>query len=412
MKHCNQTKTGALKCAIILAFSFYLLPVSAQVGSSFSTNLFISGRAGGVLYNNDNGMAVGFGGGASLGKWIAEPLALRASVDAAMVSNLEQTADGSGSTMHLFTSLDALWDLWPVIGDGPQDWYVRFYPMVGIGGLFRSTPEGDLSQYNVFQVSLGFHAPFSLDRYAKCVGFLEYRLFCLPDNYDGNSDGVSMSMMSLGLTRRFNSDPYHRRTAQESRSIRDDWFAGIAIGPNFSSFDFFANASDGVAMLGVAPEIMIGRNYSNFWTLRLELTGLSAHEQYDTLTFTAESYSFSFLHADMMVNLSHALYFKRGVKWNVLPYLGVGPVWRYDKKKMNMAGNLGVMVRRYINEAGDFFVDAKYAMIPPSIGGGTGPSGNIYAVAIPSITVGYLYNFGTNSTRYRLPASHSLECVY
>lgn len=400
------------KCLVLLVFSFYFLPLSAQVGSSFQTNLFFGGKAGAVLYSNDNGTAFGFGGGACIGKWIAEPLALRVSLDVASVASRDNTPDGD-MMLHMFGSIDALWDLWADFGSGPQDWFVRFYPMVGIGGLFRGEPGADGTPYNVFQVSLGFHAPFSFSRYSKWAGFLEYRFFCLPQGYDNNASHASMHNVSLGFTRRFNSDPYHRRTANESRGVRDDWFVGAGIGPNFSAFDLFTNPhSGGLAMIGVAPEIMIGRNYSNFWTLRLELTGLSAHEAFDTLMETADNYMFTFVHADVMINLTHALYFKRGVKWNFLPYLGVGPVWRYDVMKLNMAGNFGVMARRYLNEAGDFFIDAKYVMVPPSIGGGRGPSGNIYRVGIPSITAGYIYNFGVTSSRYRQPASHSNECVY
>ncbi len=401
------------KVLLLLLSVAAIAGAGAQVGSSFQTNLFLNGKGGVVLYNNDNGMALGFGGGATIGKWVAEPLALRFGIDAASVADRQQTADGSGSTLHLFASIDAMWDLRTVFGNGPQDWYVRAYPFVGIGGMFRARDNDESQLYNTFQVSFGVHAPFSLNRYSNWAGFLEYRLFLLPDQYDNNSDGVSMHYVTLGFTRRFNVDPYHRRTATESRAMRDDWFVGFGIGPNYSSFEALTNPNaGGLAMIGVAPEIMVGKNYSNFWTLRLELTGLSAHEAYDTLKQSAERYMFTYLHGDLMINLSHALYFKRGVKWNVLPYVGVGPVWRYDDKKMNMAGNAGIMFRRYINEAGDFFVDAKYVMVPPSVGGGRGPSGSIYGVGIPSITAGYIYNFGVTSTRYRLPASHSSECVY
>lgn len=411
MKH-NNIISKILKCLTLLVFSFYLLPAFAQVGSSFQTNLFVSGKAGGVLYNNDNGMAVGFGGGLSIGKWIAEPLALRANVDMGMIPSREQTATG-GSTMHLQPSLDAIFDLWAVFGDGPQNWYIRVYPMVGIGGLFRSFDLNEDNPYNVFEVSMGLHIPFSYPRYTKWAGFLEYKYIMLPERYDRNPGNVGLNSISLGLTRRFNMDPNHRRTAQESHDVGDDWFAGCGIGVNYSSFDLFSNPNlGGMAMIGVAPEIMFGRNYSNFWTLRIGLTGLSAHEQFDTLSSTAKEYMFTFVHADLMVNISHAINFKRGVKWNVLPYIGVGPVWRYDDMVMNMAGNLGIMFRRYLNEAGDFYIDAKYVMVPPAIGGGRGPSGSIYGVGLPSITAGYIYNFGVTSARYRQPASHTLDCVY
>ena len=35
-------------------------------------------------------------------------------------------------------------------------------------------------------------------------------------------------------------------------------------------------------MIGLAPEFMMGRNFSNFWTIRVMLGGLTAHEQYDS----------------------------------------------------------------------------------------------------------------------------------
>lgn len=397
---------------LFFIFHFSFQSVSAQVGSSFQTNMFFSGKGGAVLYNNDNGNAFGFGGGLYLGKWISEPMALRAGFEVVSVPCRDQTPDGTAS-LHFMASIDAIWDLWTAFGNGPQDWYLRVYPMLGIGGLLRGEPNDDGTPYNVFQMSVGIHAPFSLSRYSKWAGFLEYRLYCLPEGYDANQRHATLQSVSLGFTRRFNRDPYHRRTATESRAVRDDWFAGAAIGANYSAFDLFTNPnSGGTAMIGVAPEIMVGRNYSNFWTLRFEFTGLTAHEAFDTLSLTALQYRFTYFHADVMVNLTHAINFKRGVKWNALPYVGVGPIWRYDKMNLNMAGTLGLMMRRYLNESGDFFIDAKYVMVPPSIGGGRGPSKSIYRVGIPSITVGYLHNFGITSTRYRLPASFSNECVY
>ncbi len=407
------------KLLSILFTVAFLQMAYAQVGSSFSTNLFLNGQAGMTHYSNINGGSFGIGAGVAVGKWIAEPLAIRIGLDVANVSTTSQIAAGDGSTkLHLFASLDALWDFWSIFGFGPQDWYVRAYPMVGIGGIFRGPDKYDTEEdtqvpYNSFQIMIGLHVPFSFSRYSTWAGFLEYKNFILPSSYDKNDGNVGMNMITLGVTKRFNQDPYHRRTAQESNGSHDDLFVGCGIGLNYSTFEPFNNPyPGGMAMIGVAPEIMIGRNYSNFWTLRLELTGISGHEPYDTLSQSSNRYMFTFLHGDLMVNLSHALSFRRGVKWNFLPYLGVGPIWRYDNLDFNIAGNLGLMVRRYINEAGDFFVDAKYIMIPPSIGGGKGPSGNIYGDGLPTITVGYIYNFGVTSTRYRLPASHSMDCVY
>ena len=167
-------------------------------------------------------------------------------------------------------------------------------------------------------------------------------------------------------------------------------------------------------MYGVAPEVMFGRNYSNFWTIRFQLGGLTAHEPYDTINDEAgESYTFSTLHADLMVNLTHALKFRRGKKLNVLPYLGAGAIWRYDDLKFDMAADAGIMFRYYVGIHSDFYVDLKYTMVTPRIGGGTGPESAVggsalkpaqFWVGLPSLTVGYIYNFGHSTTRYRLPA--------
>ncbi|MBR6843718.1 MAG: hypothetical protein IKM79_01325, partial [Bacteroidales bacterium] len=69
----------------------------------------------------------------------------------------------------------------------------------------------------------------------------------------------------------------------------------------------------------------------------------------------------------------------------------------------DMAADFGLFVRRYISKEGDFFIDLKYVMMAPRIGGGAGPEGDIYGVGIPSLTFGYIHNFGHSSTRYRVP---------
>ena len=158
---------------------------------------------------------------------------------------------------------------------------------------------------------------------------------------------------------------------------------------------------------------MFGRNCSNFWTIRFELTGLTAHGPYDTINEQAgDGYTFGMLHSDVMLNLTHAIKFTRGKKLNVLPYLGAGMVWRFDKPQFDMGADFGVMLRYYIGRRSDLYADLKYLMVPPRIGGGIGPEGplpgifgyNVVWVGLPSITLGYIYNFGTNTTRYRLPA--------
>ena len=156
-------------------------------------------------------------------------------------------------------------------------------------------------------------------------------------------------------------------------------------------------------MVGVAPEIMFGRNFSNFWTVRFEATGLTGHQVFDTVRQEAgDAFTFTMIHADLMMNLSHAFGFKRGVHWSIMPYLGAGTIWRYDNVRFDMAADFGIFFRRYISREGDLFVDLKYIMAAPgSIGGGNIPSGKFYGFGLPSLTVGYIHNFGHSTTRYR-----------
>ena len=163
-------------------------------------------------------------------------------------------------------------------------------------------------------------------------------------------------------------------------------------------------------MYGITPEVMFGRNYSNVWTIRFELSGLTAHEPYDTVESQAGAqYTFSNFHTDVMVNLTHVVGFTRGVRLNVLPYLGAGLIWRFDNPTFNMTGDIGVMLRYYLGHHSDIYLDAKYMMVPPTIAGIQPEPGQELSKtygdwgALPSITVGYIYNFGSSSTRYRYP---------
>ena len=104
-----------------------------------------------------------------------------------------------------------------------------------------------------------------------------------------------------------------------------------------------------------------------------------------------------------MINISTLVTKGRGVNLNVMPYLGAGPVWRFDNAIYDVAANVGVMLRYYLSQKSDLYLDCRYVVVPPHIGGGTAPSGNFYSVGLPSLTAGYIFNFGHNTTRYRMP---------
>ena len=399
------------KIVISLLLLFTLSGAQAQIGTGFGVNMFLSADAGASMYSNRyNDNPVGFSGGISVGKWILTPLAFRVGFDFKTIPSTYQGLSYTSS--FAFADAAFLWDFTSTFFR-TRNWRINVYPMIGLGLAYRAAVTVGSKSFGTdheFQTMLGLHVPVRIGNHWDI--FAEYKCRFLPEAFDGSNGDVYLHSLTGGFTCRFANSPFNRRTEYESRGTDEDWFFGVGIGPNFSSFTF---TNLGKAdMYGVAPEVMFGRNYSNFWTIRFQLGGLTAHEPYDTINDEAgESYTFSTLHADLMVNLTHALKFRRGKKLNVLPYLGAGAIWRYDDLKFDMAADAGIMFRYYVGIHSDFYVDLKYTMVTPRIGGGTGPSSAVggsalksaqFWVGLPSLTVGYIYNFGHSTTRYRLPA--------
>ncbi|MBP3739698.1 MAG: hypothetical protein J6I41_01115 [Bacteroidales bacterium] len=375
----------------------------AQIGTDFGVNMFMNMGGGVSMYQYaDNPLHTGFSGGISVGKWILSPLAARITLD---FQTLSKTEDLDANAAFASTGVEFLWDFTSTFMR-IRNWRINVYPMIGLGVFLRTAHVIDGHTYGTDREVhglLGLHVPVRIS--GGWSAFAQYKCYFLPTYGYLESEVATMHSITGGFTYNFTETPFHRRTEHESRSTDEDWFAGFGLGANYSSFDLFTNPHHGgLAMLGVAPEIMFGRNFSNFWTIRFEATGLTAHEKYDTVLGEAgKGYTFTMVHADLMTNLSHLFNFKRGAYWSIMPYLGAGAIWRYDDVKFDMAADFGLFLRRYISREGDLFVDLKYIMMAPRIGGSTGPSGSIYGVGLPSITVGYIHNFGHSSTRYRQP---------
>lgn len=391
------------KIIISVMLAFGLVSAYAQIGTDFGVNMFLT-MGGGVSYyqNESKDATLGFSGGIAVGKWILSPLAGRIALDFQSVP-MKNAAEEN----HTFasTSVEFLWDFNSTFTH-IKHWRVNFYPMLGLGVYFRSSYDNASQSYATDREVhglLGFNLPVRIG--GGWDLFLEYKCYFLPVSFDEGGNANYMHSLTAGITHNFTENPFHRRTEHESRSTAEDWFVGVGIGPNYSAFDLFSNPHlGGLSMVGVAPEVMFGRNFSNFWTIRFEATGLTGHEVYDTVLKEAgDAFTFTMVHADVLINLSHALDFKRGAHWSIMPYLGAGTIWRYDRVKFDMAGDFGLFFRRYISREGDLFVDLKYILAAPRIGGSKVPSGNVYGFGLPSITVGYIHNFGRSSTRYRVP---------
>jgi hypothetical protein len=93
-----------------------------------------------------------------------------------------------------------------------------------------------------------------------------------------------------------------------------------------------------------------------------------------------------------------------------MPYLGAGPVWRYQTNPVFTVGaDAGLYIRRYVDNMSDIYFDLKYIMVPPRLAGGPGPSGSIFGVGFPIVTFGYVYNFDHSTSRYRMPVNSTIN---
>lgn len=334
------------------------------------------------------------------GVWLTAPLAFQFSADAVMGSTSSHS-----NALFLMAGAEFKWDANATLFHVYNRNFLKpipFYPILGLGVMWLNDLAASRSADNSFQMMLGLQAPFRISSHLDAI--LQYKCFFLPQGFDGSYGDNYLHSLGLGIMFRQADDPFHRRTDRYTRGIAEDWFFGLGIGPNYSAFDLFNNPnSGGFAMIGVTPEIMVGRNFSNFWSVRIALGGLIAHEQFDTVLKEAPSYRYSYLHADLMLNLTNLVTRTHGVSLSVMPYLGAGPCWRYDDPVFDLAANAGLMLRYYLTRKSDLFLDCRYVVVPPHIGGGTAPSGQFYSVGIPSLTVGYIFNFGDNTTRYRMP---------
>lgn len=402
------------KFLLTLVLAGMFAGAEAQREAAYADNTFFwSLGVGGAYYQHSGSAQMGIpAAGLYFGRWLMKPLAFRIAGDVVMAPSFQHNS--GDNALFFMGSAEFMWDVNATFFHVYNKTFLYpfpAYPLIGLGAAYL--PEG--SNWHAdhdFQAMLGMHIPVRLG--SKWDAFLEYKCFFLPQTFDESYKNNYMHSAMVGLTHRWSDNPYGRRTAFESRSTSDDWFAGFGAGMSFSSFSF-EHMFDGVGRLWIpTPEGMFGRNYSNVWTIRFELSGFFARERYTQLTDSTgrpgKWYTYNYLHADFMLNASHLFNFNRGIKWNFLPYLGAGPIVRYSSHPVfTVAANAGLMARRYIDQMGDFYIDLKYVMAPPRFAGSTGGSGGIFSVGYPMITMGYIYNFGHSTTRYRMPVNSSIN---
>ena len=382
------------------------LQMHAQREAAYADNtFFLSFNAGATYYQHSGTGQLGIpSAGVYFGRWLMRPLAFRLAVD--HINAPAYAANSAANANHILGSAEFMWDVNSTffhVYNKTFQYPCPIYPLIGLGLIYR-LPGDDFGADRDVQAMLGFQLPVRISLLWDMA--LEYKLFFLPQRFDESNGDNYMHTITLGLTRRWSDDPFRRRTAFESRNTGEDWFTGFGVGALFNSFDF-AHMFDGEGKLwNITGDMMVGRNYSNIWTIRFELSGFFARERYDDETETAGLwYTFNSLHTDFMINLSHLTSFRNGQKWNFLPYLGAGPIWRYRNSVFTLSADAGILFRRYIDNMGDFFVDVKYIAVPPRFTGNPGDIRGYLSVGFPMITVGYICNWGHSTTRYRMPVN-------
>lgn len=402
------------KILTTLLLVFCCLGVSAQPAVK-PGSLFASVNGGGFAYSHSGTTAFGtLAFGVEFGSWLMKPLAFQIAYEGSMAPSAIKGS--TGNALFSFMSAEFKWDFNATffhVYNKTFQYPVPFYPMIGLGLLMRQpvTLNGVKTPTdNEFQAMLGLQLPVRLTN--RLSASLEYKCFFLPQGFDGSNAPNNMHMVTLGLMWRQSDDPFHRKTAYEARNTSEDWFVGYGVGALFNSFEFEGltiNPSK-TKLWNITGDMMVGRNYSDVWTIRFELSGYFARHRYNVEKEQPGNwYPFNMLHTDFMVNVAHLLRFKRGDRLSVLPYLGAGPVWTYKKPTFTVGADAGLMFRYYIDNAGDVFFDAKYMMVPPRVAGGAGPSGNILGVGYMTLTVGYIHNFGHSTVRYRMPVNHCTD---
>lgn len=408
----------ATKLALLL-FAIGQCPIAlSQTHNAYADKtLYLSLRGGGYLYSHSTQCQFGTPLiGIDIGRWIMRPLAFQTSFDYFTAkSRLDSTTTVSN---YFMASAEFRWDVNATLRQVHTGSVFMhpcpIYPMIGLGLLWRDFTETDkgpaLGEDNDFQAMLGFQLPMRLSDH--WTSFLEAKCTFFPQHFDAsNGDNYFISFL-LGASYQWSDNPFHRSTTYESRELSHDWFVGFGGGPQISSFEFEYAFDAKSKLWTIVPELIFGRNFSNVWTIRFELSGFFARERYNAETSTlGMRYNFNYLHTDFMINLSRLTKFQPGSRLNIMPYMGAGPIWRYRTPQYTVAADAGLLTRYYINPSGDLYLDLKYIMTPPRVAGNIGPSGSIFGVGYTSLTFGYIYNFNHTFTRYRIPLQASKECI-
>ena len=387
------------KIILFVLLSCSTLAVSAQgFDPRFFNNQFTTFGGGLTMYNNDRALNTGYNGEFSIGNWILSDMALRFSFGVMSAENAKQL-----NSTFINGHCDFMWDVMTTITriyDADRAFSV--YPMAGFGFLYRPTITADTNTYRFdadFMAMLGVNFEYRMPFMKKWPLFFEVKYFFLPQDYDFNSKNASLIDLTLGLKHEINYDPVHKRLPGESRNWSCDWFLGVAAGPNFSIAGLESPEVSTMERFGWNADITFGRNFSSLWSVRLGLGIMSGTtEKVWKEGFDAQTYNYTFfnLRTDLMFNISNINGFRRGRRFNVLPYAGAGLIERFDASSLVMGADAGLMARLYLTSSFDIYADARYILVPPRFNWGNGMMDNGYTL----VNFGFIYNFEPSTCRY------------
>lgn len=364
----------------------------------FFNNQFFTLGGGVALYDNDADLTTGFNGEFSIGNWILQDMALRFNF------GMKSAENALGYTSTFYNGhADFVWDICGSIrGVYNPKRTVAFYGQVGFGFIIRQGFMRDTIKVRFdpdFMAMVGAIVEFRHPRLRQMPFFIDAKVFVLPQDYDFNRNLSYLYDFTVGIKREINYDPTHKRLPGESRGWNYDWFCGVAGGPNFSVVPTEGGDVTTTSRFGWNADITFGRNFSSLWSVRFGLSAMSGTtERVLKEGFDPEEYNYMFygLRTDLLFNISNISGFRRGRRFNLLPYAGCGLIERFDQNRIAMGADAGLIARFYINSSLDLYADARYMMVPPRFSWGQHTLDNGFGL----VNFGFTYNFEPSSCRY------------
>lgn len=365
---------------IVILLALVLATFNAKADGLFR-NTFVGVGAGLNAYGElDN---LGLQASLSGGKWVYNSFGIRGQFLMLRNANSEHV-----TSYYALAHADLMWNpvnmIWGF--SSRRSWKMAVCPGLGVVHRF---PSGEQSIDNDFFATVSLLGEFKL--YKSLCFFGEVGTYVFPATYDFNESTTLLPNFSLGLSYRIDSKGnYRRRTRGESKRSYEDWFAQIGLGGNSLQYKGIT-FSQRFTQVRPAFEMGGGKYFSNIWGARLMFSGIMAATSVDEFFF----YN---VHADLLFNLSNAIYTRSKRSTAVYPYLGAGINKHVgDGLPFCYAADMGVLTRVRLSKTSDFTIDARYVLSHQRFV--SYPGQNRFSVGIPAITLGYVYNIGDGSCR-------------